>query len=83
MEPTQTPKQHNLEAFILALITTIGFFGCLYYLFLAELPEKNKELVITLTGSLGTVWILQMGYFFSSSASSKAKDQTIANIVTK
>jgi hypothetical protein len=68
---------------LLALITTIGFFGCLWVLAFKELPQGNKDLLNILLGVLATSFNNQMQYFFGTTSSSKAKDETIAAVATK
>lgn len=81
MEP-KVIECSNRTPFALALITTAGFFGCLFFMLFEKYPSDNKDLINTMVGSLGTIWILQMQFFFGSSASSKYKDQTISQIAT-
>ena len=81
MEPKRA-ECSNRTPFALALITTAGFFGCLFFMLIEEYPYENKDLINTMVGSLGTIWVLQMQFFFGSSASSKYKDQTISQIAT-
>ena len=81
MDP-QNNDCSNRIPFTLALITTCGFFSCLFFLLFYGYPAENKETITALLGSLGTIWILQMQFFFGSSASNKQKDQTIAQIAT-
>ncbi len=68
---------------LLALITTIGFFGCLWILAYKELPQGNKDLLNILLGVLATSFTTQMQYFFGTTSSSKAKDETIAAVANK
>ena len=67
---------------MLSVMVTFGFFFCLYYMLKLPIPTANKEVLYTMLGSLGTVWVLVMNYFFGSTSSSKAKDQTISDIAT-
>lgn len=59
---------------ILAYILTLGTFLSLGYLFLASIPETNKELVIAIVSSLTAVWVAAMAYYHGSSAGSRHKD---------
>lgn len=65
---------------MLSLIVSLGFFFCLYYLLNRDIPANNKEVLYTMLGSLGTVWVLQMNYFFGSTQSSKEKDSQLTQI---
>jgi hypothetical protein len=68
---------------LLALITTIGFFGCLWILADKELPQGNKDLLNILLGVLATSFTTQMQYFFGTTSSSRLKDETIAAAANK
>jgi len=68
---------------MLALLVTFGFFFCLYYLLTQDIPPNNKEVLYTILGSLGTVWVMQMNYFFGSTQGSKEKDKQIMAMSSK
>lgn len=71
----------NLSAqVLLSLIVTFGFFFCIYRLQNTEVPASNRDLFNIMLGSLGTVWIKCIGFFFDSSSSSKTKDEIIGNM---
>jgi hypothetical protein len=65
---------------ILAYGTTIGFFGALLGLNLMPIPAENRATIYSMVGSLGTVWILIMGYYFGSSRGSEDKSKALAEI---
>ena len=65
---------------ILSYGTTIGFFGALAALHFVPIPPENKATIYSMVGSLGTVWILQMGYYFGSSRGSDDKTKVIADL---
>lgn len=60
---------------VLAYLLTLGFFCVLAALFNFTIPEANKAIIFSLTGSLGTVWIAAMAYYHGSSRSSARKDE--------
>lgn len=66
---------------ILALITTLGFFFCVFFTLKWPFPESNKEIIYTMIGSLGTVWVMQMQSFFGTTTGSRVKDDTINHMV--
>jgi hypothetical protein len=66
---------------VLTYLTTAGFFVALIGGFVMAIPEASKGIVFSMIGSLGTVWITQMGFYFGSSLGSHAKDSTISSLV--
>lgn len=65
---------------ILALITTFGLFFCIFFLLKWSFPPEIKDQLGVFTQLLGTIWTLQMNFFFGSTSSSKAKDDVIGDI---
>jgi hypothetical protein len=65
---------------VLAYGVTIGFFLALLGLNLLPIPAENRATIYSMVGSLGTVWILIMGYYFGSSSGSASKTDTINKI---
>lgn len=68
---------HDIVLAFLAVMVTGGFFTCLGALMWLTIPEGNREVMLTMTGVLGTAWVGIISYFFGSSASSSRKDDTI------
>jgi len=58
-------------AAILAVAITTGFFALLFMM--AVHPERNHDALEVLLGSLGGGWGAIIGYYFGSSAGSRAK----------
>jgi hypothetical protein len=65
---------------VLVYLTTTGFFASLLGAFLVTIPEASKGIVYSMIGSLGTVWITQMGFYFGTSLGSQSKSDTINKI---
>lgn len=63
---------------VIGLIITIQFFGTLSYLIQHNMPDDNREPVLLMLETVKTVWIMAMGYFFGTTASSARKDDIIA-----
>lgn len=50
---------------VLALLITLGFFGCMTGVFLLKLETVNRDVLNVLAGVLGTVWIQAISFYFS------------------
>lgn len=75
----QAGKRDNTPA-LLAYILTLGVFASLYYLFTHEVPNDNKELIVSIISALATVWIGAMAYYHGSSAGSRSKDNLLLSV---
>ena len=76
------PLLNKVVTPILAFGVTGGFFIVFGYLIEAGLGGKEisqglRDVLMTMLGSLGTVWIMVMTYYFGSSSSSAQKSLTI------
>lgn len=66
---------------ILSIMIAVAFFGALVAMFFFRLPESN--IVMMLIGALISEFRGSMGFWFSSSASSKSKDETLSAAVKR
>lgn len=69
--------QRDLTPAILAYILTTGVLVALYYLFTQNIPNENKELIVSIVSALTTVWVAAMAYYHGSSAGSRNKDMLL------
>lgn len=72
--------KRDLTANILAYSLTAGTFCALAYLFMGDVPEDNKEVIVTMISTLNTVWVGAMGYYFGSLSADKKKIDDIKKI---
>lgn len=64
--------------FILGGLIVVGFFVLLYLLIMAEVPERNKDLLNLVVGALIGSFATVVGYFYGSSAGSATKTEIMA-----
>lgn len=65
---------------ILAYVLTLMFAAAMASLIIWDIPPQNKDMFNILLGMLVTVWGVAVKYYFGSSASSQAKDDTISKL---
>jgi hypothetical protein len=63
---------------ILAAGITLGFFGCLFWMFVYGVPKNGNEALLLMLGALQTAFTGVIAYYFGSSSGSKAKDELIS-----
>lgn len=63
---------------ILAVGITIGFFGCLFWMFVYGVPKNGNEALLLMLGALQTAFTGVIAYYFGSSSGSKAKTDLMA-----
>lgn len=75
-------KTGDMTPKILAFGVTVGFFGLLGYMLKWDIPHANKDILNIMLGALGGAWVSIISYYFGSSSSSRAKDETIHKVVS-
>ncbi|MEW6670211.1 MAG: hypothetical protein AB1427_00825 [Thermodesulfobacteriota bacterium] len=73
----RTAMKDKFPDFLTALVT-IGFFAVLAVHFFHAIPEGNQTFLNIMLGSLGTVWVDQIRFYFGSSKGSKTKEEMLA-----
>jgi hypothetical protein len=67
----------------LAIAITGGFFGVAIAMFFIRLPAENREVITLMVGALIGSFVDVRGFYFGSSASSRAKDDALAQAVQR
>lgn len=65
-------------AAVVGVLVLLGFFSAISALVLREIPVANKEPLMLLVGSLGTMAGMVVGYFYGSSSGSDRKTELMA-----
>jgi hypothetical protein len=55
----------------------VAFIASIVLLSFWEVPETNKDILYSMVGSLGTLVVIVVGYYYGSSKGSKTKDQAL------
>jgi hypothetical protein len=74
----QTANKSPVPAW-LTFCVTAGFFGMLAALFFVNVPEGNKPVVFSFTGTLGTAWLVVMHFWFGSTSDTPQVNSLLAN----
>lgn len=67
--------------YVVGSVVLLSFFIVIYALAFRAIPEQNKEIFIHSVGILEGVVITIVGYYFGSSSGSKAKSDTISEVL--
>jgi hypothetical protein len=73
----QTANKSPVPAW-LTFVITCGFFGLLIGLFCAPVPEASKALIYSATGTLGTVWLVVVHFWFGSTSDTSQVNDLLA-----
>lgn len=79
----KAPILNKIITPILGLFVTCGFFSLLGYMLKYEVPIGNKDILNVMLGSLGTAWIMIVGYYFGSSLGSAQKSEQLEKLTNK
>lgn len=61
----------------IGIAVILAFLASLVMLFFIEVPEANKDVVYSMVGSLGTLTITIVAFYYGSSRGSKVKEQAL------
>lgn len=65
----------------LAAGVLLATFGLYWFIISGTYPIENKDIVYALTGSLTTISMMVLGFFFGTTMSSSSKNETIKSLV--
>lgn len=77
----QTPKpkrKWNVAPILLAVVITIGYFAALVFVLTQPVPKDSERIIDMMLGTLTTVWIMAVSYFFGTTAGSAQKTELLA-----
>lgn len=73
----QKANKSPVPAWLTFFITT-GFFGLLTALFIYPVPDGSKALIYSATGTLGTVWLVVVHFWFGSTSDTAQVNELLA-----
>lgn len=62
----------------LAYLITFGFFGLLGAMIFLPIPKDSEQMINMMTGSLGTVWLMAMTFYYGTTQQSARKTELMA-----
>lgn len=71
-------RKWDLAPILLAIVITIGYFAALVFVLTQPVPKESERIIDMMLGTLTTVWIMAVSYFFGTTASSEKKTELIA-----
>lgn len=77
----RSESKHNYMPSVLAVTLTV-MVGCVVAsLMRLPIPADNKDVLVFMAGQLTTAWMIAIGYYYQSTAGSKAKDALLADSI--
>lgn len=71
-------RRWDVAPVVLAVIITAGYFAALVFVLTQPVPKDSERIIDMMLGTLMTVWIMAVGYFFGTTASSAKKTELLA-----
>lgn len=71
-------RRWDLAPILLAIVITAGYFAALGFVLTQPVPKESERVIDMMLGTLTTVWIMAVSYFFGTTAGSARKSEIIA-----
>lgn len=78
---TVTPSRkrpRNWAPILLTALITVGYFSALVFVLTQPVPKESERIIDMMLGTLTTVWIMAVSYFFGTTAGSERKTEYLA-----
>lgn len=72
------PRRWNVAPMLLAVVITLGYFAALVFVLTQPVPKESERIIDMMLGTLTTVWIMAVSYFFGTTAGSAKKTELLA-----
>lgn len=76
--PSKPRRRWDLAPMLLAIVITAGYFAALVFVLTQPVPKESERIIDMMLGTLTTVWIMAVSYFFGTTAGSARKNEIIA-----
>ena len=71
-------RRWDFAPILLAVVITGGYFAALVFVLTQPVPKDSERIIDMMLGTLTTVWIMAVSYFFGTTANSAKKTELIA-----
>ncbi|MBS0640633.1 MAG: hypothetical protein JSS43_12215 [Proteobacteria bacterium] len=84
-DPCEEIRNHGFTLRMLAYGVSVGFFLLIYLLLFAQrqLSSEFRDLLLTMTGVVGTGWASIISFYFGSSVGSRTQNATLSTIAAQ
>ena len=76
--PSAPRRRWDLAPMLLAVVITSGYFAALVFVLTQPVPKESERIIDMMLGTLTTVWIMAVSYFFGTTAGSAQKTELLA-----
>jgi len=83
MDERRSDSQPPDGAYFLAVLYTLGYLGMMAALMFFNIPENNRELMLTLVGIMSAAQLGIIKYYYDGSKGAKAYEQLAREILLR